>query len=70
MGLCRMGEKQMSMSKGYRLLGVMLVTATIAYLASKIGALSWGEVIFIVAVANLGLQMMAGMNIFKWSDDI
>lgn len=68
--LCRMGEKQMSMSKSYRLLGVMLVTATIAYLASKIGALSWGEVIAIVAVANLGLQMMAGMNILKWSDDI
>jgi hypothetical protein len=68
--LCRMGEKQMSMSKSYRLLGVMLVTATIAYLALKIGALSWGEVIAIVAVANLGLQMMAGMNILKWSDDI
>ena len=63
----RMGEKQMS--KSYRLLGVMLVTATIAYLASKIGALSWGELIVIVAVANLGLQMMAGMNILKWSDD-
>ena len=63
----RMGEKQMS--KSYRLLGVMLVTATFAYLASKIGALSWGELIVIVAVANLGLQMMAGMNILKWSDD-
>ena len=47
----------------------MLVTATFAYLASKIGALSWGELIVIVAVANLGLQMMAGMNILKWSDD-
>jgi hypothetical protein len=47
----------------------MLVTATVAYLASKIGALSWAELIAIVAVANLGLQMMAGMNILKWSDD-
>jgi hypothetical protein len=46
-----------------------LVTATIAYLASKIGAVGWGEVIAFVAVANLGLQMMAGMNILKWSDD-
>ena len=46
----------------------MLVTAIIAYLASKAGALSW-ELAAIVAVANLGLQMMAGMNILKWSDD-
>ena len=56
------------MSKSYRFLGVMLVTAIIAYLASKAGALSW-ELAAIVAVANLGLQMMAGMNILKWSDD-
>jgi hypothetical protein len=67
MGVAEWERKQMS--KSYRLLGVILVTATIAYLASKIGALSWGELIAIVAVANLGLQMMAGMNILKWSDD-
>ena len=56
------------MSKSYRLLGVMLVTATIAYLASKIGALSWVELILIVDVVNLGLQETAGMKILKWSD--
>jgi type IV secretory pathway VirB2 component (pilin) len=33
-----------------------------------VGALGW-ELIAIVAVANLGLQMMAGMNALKWSDD-
>jgi hypothetical protein len=56
------------MSKSYRFAGVLLVTATIGYLASRVGALGW-ELIAIVAVANLGLQMMAGMNALKWSDD-
>jgi hypothetical protein len=56
------------MSKGYRFLGVMLVTGTIAYLASKSGAQSW-EVGAIVLIANAGLQMMAGINVTKWTDD-
>ena len=56
------------MSKSYRFLGVMIVTASIAYVASKTGASSW-ELGGIIAVANCGLQMMANTNILKWSDD-
>ena len=55
-------------SKSYRFLGVMIVTASIAYVASKAGASSW-ELGGIIAVANCGLQMMANTNVLRWSDD-
>lgn len=56
------------MSKSYRFLGVMIVTASIAYVASKAGASSW-ELGGIIAVANCGLQMMANTNVLRWTDD-